>query len=399
MVKLELGRDRISGKRVQITRRKNEFGEKFKSAREANAEATRLKREYQVNGGYAGIDLTYEEFIDKNFLPAYEVSVQRSTFSSRKPTLEMIKSKFKGIKLRDIEVSDVEKFRIWLLKSSGYSQSYASLTFGLFKKSLDYAVRLKLIPKNIAQETKSISKGKTHINIWTKVEFEKVVSSISTNDFYENMCFVMIFLYYMTGLRVGEGQALRWSDIDLKEGRLKVAHTIDFRNRHDFVVKNFTKTASGMRNISIDPKTVSILKRWKKRQEKYGLNSFVLSYDGLPLHRSTVQRIIRRYAKKAGVKPLQGKELRHSHVSYLINELNADILTISQRVGHASPATTLKYYSHLWPKNDAILMKKMADEIAFDNSEASPIEFHGNQNVKSFPANSLSNVTSSFSNL
>jgi integrase len=90
-------------------------------------------------------------------------------------------------------------------------------------------------------------------------------------------------------------------------------------------------------------------------------------------------RIIRRYAKKAGVQPIQGKELRHSHVSYLINELNADVLTISRRLGHSGPDITLKYYAHMWNRNDEGLINDMANGIDIDNSQAKPLDFSGNQ--------------------
>lgn len=99
-----------------------------------------------------------------------------------------------------------------------------------------------------------------------------------------------------------------------------------------------------MRIISLDDDTITILKEWKKIQKKHGVEQFIFSYTDLPVYRSTVQRIIERYAKLAKVPVIQGKGLRHSRVSYLINELNADILVVSQRLGHSSPEITLKHY-------------------------------------------------------
>jgi integrase len=42
--------------------------------------------------------------------------------------------------------------------------------------------------------------------------------------------------------------------------------------------------------------------------------------------------------------------LRHTHVSQLIDDI--DVVTISKRLGHASPAITLKIYAHLFRKDD-----------------------------------------------
>ena len=71
-----------------------------------------------------------------------------------------------------------------------------------------------------------------------------------------------------------------------------------------------------------------------------------MSYDGTPLHRCIVGRIINKHSNLADVHKIQAKGLRHSHASYLINEHNADILVISKRLGHSSPEITLKHYSH-----------------------------------------------------
>lgn len=55
---------------------------------------------------------------------------------------------------------------------------------------------------------------------------------------------------------------------------------------------------------------------------------------------------------------VQGKGLRHSHVSCLINEFNADILVASKRLGHSNPEITLKHYTHLWGRNDEGIAEK-----------------------------------------
>lgn len=379
-VRLDLGRDSATGKRIQKVTRKNVLGKTFKTGKEAFLEATRIRRELQINKGYADYDLTYSEFVSEKFIPAYKSLVQNDTFLSRRPALKLISKRFAEIKLNNLRFAEAEGFRIWLINESGFSQSYASGVYGLFRHSMDYAVQLGLVSENISRKTRAIPKGKTHIKIWNKEDFEKVMSQIPRGmNLYEDMCFVMIWLYYMTGMRVSEGLALTWNDVDLNRGKIVIAHTLHMKNKNNFTVVDQTKTVNGMRTISIDPKTVNFLRDWKQRQSEFGIDKFILSYDGGPLFRSTVMRIIRRYAKKAGVQPIQGKELRHSHVSYLINELNADVLTISRRLGHSGPDITLKYYAHMWNRNDEGLINDMANGIDIDNSQAKPLDFSGNQ--------------------
>ncbi|WP_430607193.1 hypothetical protein IGJ55_000329 [Enterococcus sp. AZ170] len=380
---IELGLDKTTGKRIQKKGTKDQLGKRFATAKEAHKEVTRIKSEYMKRNGYANYDLTYDEFMEHSYIPHYKSSVQRSTWSSRECGLKQITDYFHDKKLRDISVVDCEGYRIWLLTKSGYSQAYSSLMYGMFRKSLDYAVLLEFLPENISKRTKAIPKGKSIVAYWTKEEFEKVLSVIYKEDFYEHMCFTMIWLYYMTGIRVSEGLALNWYDVDLKRQKLRIHHTLDMKNHNDFARKPYTKTESGMRVISLDDDTVHILAEWKKIQKKHGVEQFILSYTDLPLYRSTVQRVIERYAKLAKVPAIQGKGLRHSHVSYLINEFNADILVVSRRLGHSSPEITLKHYAHLWSRNDEGIAEQMTGNIQFTFAKESKVAiFNGNQAVK-----------------
>ena len=54
-----------------------------------------------------------------------------------------------------------------------------------------------------------------------KKSLKKVLAKIYKRDFYEHMCFVLIWLYYMTGIRVSEGLALNWNDVDFKRKKAK----------------------------------------------------------------------------------------------------------------------------------------------------------------------------------
>lgn len=65
-----------------------------------------------------------------------------------------------------------------------------------------------------------------------------------------------------------------------------------------------------------------------------GKYNFVIPYTGVPLGKTTINRIVRRHAKLANVKEIQPKGLRHSHASLLINELNVNPLAVQKRLGH-----------------------------------------------------------------
>lgn len=378
---LSLGNDKITGKRIKKKARKSANGKKFLSAKEAYIEAIRVKSEYLQSNGYSNYDMTYEQFMQNTYLPYYKSEVSTHTYSTRQPALRLLIRRFGKKKLTAISIRDVQNFRTWLLSEKGanYSQAYASLTFGTFRKSLEFAVSMQYLTTNISMKVKAIPKGKTIAEYWTKSDFEEVISNICISDFYEHLCFVILWLYFCTGVRVNEGTAIWWNDIDFDKKELRVAHMLIMTNKNNWRRQNHTKTDSGLRIISLDDDTSQILKVWKERQSKLGKVNFVLSYDGNPMLKSTISRIIKRYAKLANVPLIQAKGLRHSHASYLINELNASVLIVSKRLGHSSPEITLKHYAHMWSGVDKELANEMTGLINIRHAENTKINFNGNQ--------------------
>lgn len=70
--------------------------------------------------------------------------------------------------------------------------------------------------------------------------------------------------------------------------------------------------------------------------------------------KSTLSRMLKRHAVKAGVPVITGKGLRHSHDSFMINVLKKDVLLVSQRSGRVDKATTLNTYSHYYAHQSTI---------------------------------------------
>lgn len=391
---VSLGTDKITGKRIKKKARKSESGKKFETAKEAYAEAIKLKNDYLQSNGYSDYNITYNQFMDNIFIPFYEAEVQESTYETRKAMLALLKKRFGKKTLRDITVQDVQHFRTWLLSKQGanYSQSYASLVFGSFKRTLEFAVNMQYLNVNIANKVKAIAKGKTVVEYWTREDFEKVISTICIDEFYEHLCFVMLWIYFNTGVRVNEGCGLWWNDINFSKKEMRVNHMLLFKSKTNWERQNYTKTESGNRIITLDDDTIEILRDWKKRQSFICKSDFIFSYDGTPMQKSTISCIIRRYSNLAHVPKIQAKGLRHSHASYLINEINASVLVISKRLGHSSPEITLKHYAHLWSGVDKELALDMSGRIKIQTAEKTLIRFNGNQVLKGSVAKTVANI-------
>ena len=147
----------------------------------------------------------------------------------------------------------------------------------------------------------------------------------------------------------------------------------------DYTISPYLKNDASRRTVTLDNELLQVLKDWKKLQEKYNVKNFVLSYDDTPLNKSTLSRWLKKYAQLAGVPRVNGRGLRHSNASYLIAELGADVLTVSHRLGHKTPMTTLKYYAHMFSDNDLVIASKMENSMCIQPAEKSEVEFNGNQ--------------------
>ena len=154
-----------------------------------------------------------------------------------------------------------------------------------------------------------------------------------------------------TGLRPEEAYAARWSDLDFNEGKLFVRRSLSWaRNAEEkgrIRPKFFDpKTRAGYRAMPLPAGLISALKIWKLQSPKSDYDLVFCRIDGQPLHRSTVLRQgLYPALKKAGLGRANVKTLRHSYASGLIAS-GAPITEVQHRLGHSSPAVTLKVYSH-----------------------------------------------------
>ena len=157
-----------------------------------------------------------------------------------------------------------------------------------------------------------------------------------------------------SGARRNELLALRWNDLDLATGQMKIGRALEQAN--GVVRIKSPKTDAGSRTITLPPATVAELRaHWSAQQEQrlsLGLgrspaDGYVLTgIDGGHLIPDTISGAWARAMDQIGMPQVRLHDLRHFHASALINA-GMNITTVSHRLGHASPVITLGVYSHL----------------------------------------------------
>ena len=165
-----------------------------------------------------------------------------------------------------------------------------------------------------------------------------------------------------TGMRRGELLALRWDDVDLERGVLRVERSVE-ETKAGLRIKP-PKTKRGRRNIGFSTDTVAMLRDHRKKQIELRLQTglggqpaLVFSdIEGQMLSPNNVTRAWGRALRARGLPPVGFHSLRHSHASALIRA-GVDILTVSRRLGHAKAHITLDTYGHLVEGADAAAVK------------------------------------------
>lgn len=158
-----------------------------------------------------------------------------------------------------------------------------------------------------------------------------------------------------TGMRRGEALGLRWSDVDLTTGRLRVVQTVIQIGGK--VALGDPKTARGRRAIKLDKATVAILRAHRHTMNQKRLQvgpdftdqDLVFHHpDGSWLHPDSVSATFVRRIASLGLPALTLHGLRHTWATLAL-EQGVHPRVVQERLGHATIAITLGIYSHVSP--------------------------------------------------
>ena len=154
--------------------------------------------------------------------------------------------------------------------------------------------------------------------------------------------FALYYIDLTTGLRRGELLGLKWSDIDLEKGDLRVQRQI---GRIDGkIIEMPLKTKNAYRTLPLSADAISVLKMQKC---KVGNSEWVFpSPTGGPMSPDSVLHMLHRVLKRAGLPKVRFHDLRHTFATLALQN-GVDIKTVSGMLGHFSAGFTLDTYAHV----------------------------------------------------
>ena len=174
----------------------------------------------------------------------------------------------------------------------------------------------------------------------------KTLTTVQLASFFrearDSGVFELYYLELATGLRRGELLGLKWEDIDLERGDLRVRRQVSRINGE--VVEAPLKTKNAYRTLPLAEDTVSVLKEQRK---KVGNSPWVFpSPSGGPISPDSVLHMLHRVLKRAGLPKVRFHDLRHTFATLALQN-GVDVKTVSGMLGHFSAGFTLDTYAHI----------------------------------------------------
>lgn len=309
-------------------------------------EATQWEAEYKSQKNH-DLDMPFGSFLDI-YIENIGKRLKESTMCTKTNIIEKhIRPYFSVRKLSQINASDVIQWQNEMMKiidprtKQAYTKSYLKTLHNQLSAIFNYAVKFYGLSSNPAKIVGNMGTDKeTKMSFWTLEQYKKFSETMMEKPFFY-YCFEVL---YWCGIREGELLALNVSDIDFERKSLSISKTFHHINGKDIVTT--PKTFCSNRTITIPDFLCDELKEYLS-----------LTYDAAPGNRlfptgkSQLYRAMNYGIQKANLPYIRVHDLRHSHVSLLINE-GYNAVAIAERLGHESIDITL-HYAHLFPNMQA----------------------------------------------
>ena len=265
--------------------------------------------------------------------------------------------------ISDLQLSQVTKSHmknyVDKLIESKYARSTIVKTMRIVRKAIEAAIKNKEISPDVLEEFIAPSENavlteKRKIPFLCKKDMAAVFEEAKKPKYAQNGYALILIMY--TGIRAGELQELRWSDVDYKNNTLSIKRTaIKVKNddgKNIIVPKNSPKSKAGIRVIPLCKQSIFALKAFETFNPKHKPDDFVcLNNSGKQIDQSNLRRTLLCVLKNSScsVKHCGLHALRHSFGSRLLEE-GVDIKVVSLLLGHEKISTTYDIYIHILNK-------------------------------------------------
>ena len=365
---MSIHKDNATGKWRVVYRYTDWTGETHQSSKRGfptKREAQMWERELLLKKE-AKLDMTFESFYEI-YVEDMQNRIRDNTWGTKTNIARTkILPYFGKRKIGEIEPRDIIAWQNELLairqpNGKPYSSSYLQKIHSQLSAIFNHAVNFYHLPSNPAQKAGNMGKEEhREMLFWTKEEYLKFADVMMDKP----VSYYAFEILYWCGLRMGELLALTPVDFNFETHTLRINKSYQRLHREDVITP--PKTLKSNRTIKMPQFLCDEMQDYLKMlyEPKEDERIFTIS-------KSYLHHEMNRGAKVSGVKRIRVHDLRHSHVSLLIN-MGFTVLAIADRMGHESIDITYRY-AHLFPSEQT----QMAEQLDIERMEKSNGEKSG----------------------
>ena len=319
------------------------------------SEAKRIlaERRYLVSAKHNEINVSSIKFDEvlSAWLQSSKISIKESSYAKYSQIVDChIRPALGHFQSSKISTQMIEKFVQQQLHEGrldgqgGLSPKTVTDLLTIIKNSVEYA-KDHGIAMDCSLQKLTVKKCSKEMRVFTPLEQESLVRVLLSDI---DLCKFGVLLSLYTGIRIGELCALRWGDIEIDTGMLKVRRTMQRIQDKNVgatsktkVIITEPKSKCSIRDIPLPKFIVDLAMHFEQLPK-----AFILSGDQSKyIEPRTMQNRFKKYIKESGIANANYHSTRHTFATRCI-ELGFDAKTLSEILGHASVNITLNRYVH-----------------------------------------------------
>lgn len=305
-----------------------------------------------------------KRWITNQIINSKPSTVQRYSTMLKKQILPF----FDSIHTSDISTILLTEFIDYLFEECHLSEKTASNVLGTVKSILCYGEKIN-VEHSCILSALSIKVRPKEMRVLTCDEYKK----LTTYCIHEmNTYTIGLLIALMTGVRIGELCALKYSDINIESRYISINKTMQRLKKDDgdgtYVNIDMPKSNSSVRMIPVPDLLCDII-----LHQEYENDDYILTHSSKFIEPRTVQYKYTRIMKDLGIEGTTFHTLRHSFATRCV-EVGFDIKSLSEILGHSNVNITLNRYVHSSFEFKVENMKKLNAFIEHSPSELSSIQ-------------------------
>ncbi len=327
--------------------RKQKLKRGFASKRDAQA----WEREFLMQK-QADVNMTFASFVqlyEKDIKPKLKLNtwLSKENIIKNKILPYFAKRKLAEITTRDIINWQNEIRSLTDCRGKPYSPDYLKNVHTQLSCIFNHAIKYYGLQINPASKVGNMgSEQPKEMEFWTKAEYLQFLEAMLDKP----LSYYAFEMLYWCGIREGELLALTPDDFDFTNNTVRINKSYQRINKQDIITSPKTKKSN--RIVQMPDFLSEEIQDYLNQLYGAEPNSRIF-----PITKHYLKHEMQRGCKETGVKPIRIHDLRHSHISLLI-DMGFTALAIADRVGHESIDITYRY-AHLFPTRQQEMAQKL----------------------------------------